>query len=119
MKYVINWTGGSGPKGELLQTTAVGSVSGSSPVNFSFWYKGALGVSEVAQANIKWLNAAGAEIGGTAWWGFNPTGTYQKFNQTGLSCPALTSRVKVTIQMVGGAMAQTGTMYVDDVYLSN
>ncbi len=117
MKYVINWTGGNGPKGELLQTTAAGSISSSSTVDFSFWYKGALGTSEVAQANIKWLNAAGAEIGGTAWWNFTPTGTYQKFSQTGLSCPALTSRAKVTIQMVGGAMVQTGTMYVDDVSL--
>jgi beta-glucanase (GH16 family) len=117
MKYVINWTGGSGPKAELVQTTAAGSVAGSAPVNFSFWYKGALGTSEVAEANIKWLNAAGAEIGGTAWWRFTPTGTYQKFSQTGLTGPALTSRVKITIQMLGGAMAQTGTMYVDDVSL--
>jgi hypothetical protein len=118
MKYVINWTTGSGPKAELLQTTAVGSVPGSMLVDFSFWYKGALGVSEVAQANIKWLNAAGTEIGGTAWWNFTPTGNYQQFSKTGLSGPALTSRAKVTIQMVGGAMAQTGTMYVDDVVLT-
>jgi hypothetical protein len=117
MKYVINWTTGSGPKAELLQTTAVGSVPGSMLVDFSFWYKGALGVSEVAQANIKWLNAAGTEIGGTAWWNFTPTGNYQQFSKTGLSGPALTSRAKVTIQMVGGAMAQTGTMYIDDVHL--
>jgi hypothetical protein len=117
MKSVINWTTGTGPKAELMQTTAVGSVAGSAPVNFSFWYKGALGTSEVAEANIKWLNAAGAEIGGTAWYRFTPTGTYQKFSQTGLSGPALTSRVKITIQMLGGATAQTGTMYVDDVSL--
>jgi hypothetical protein len=101
-----------------MQTTAVGSILGSTPVDFSFWYKGALGVSEFAQANIKWLNAAGAEIGGTVWWNFTPTGTYQQFIKTGLSGPALTSRAKVTIQLVGGAMAQTGTVYVDDVVLT-
>ncbi|MBM4104536.1 MAG: hypothetical protein FJ263_10935 [Planctomycetes bacterium] len=117
MKYVINWTSGSGPKAELIQTTTAGSIAGSAPVNFSFWYKGALGTSEVAEANIKWLNAAGAEIGGTAWWRFTPTGTYQKFSQTGLTGPAQTSRVKITIQMLGGAMAQTGMMYIDDVSL--
>lgn len=116
MKFSINWTSG-GPKAELLQTTAVGSVPGSNLVDFSFWYKGALGVSEVAQANIKWLNAGGGEIGGTAWWNFTPTGNYQQFSQTDLSGPALTSSAKVTIQMVGGAMAQTGTMYADDVVL--
>jgi hypothetical protein len=118
MKYVINWTTDGGPKAELIQTTAVGSIPGSGLVDFSFWYKGALGVSEVAQANIKWLNAAGAEIGGTAWWNFNPTGNYQQFSQTGLSGPALTSSAKVTIQLVGGAMVQTGNMYVDDVALT-
>jgi hypothetical protein len=121
MKYFINWTSGSGPKAELIQTTAVGSLLGSvssGNVDFSFWYRGALGVSEVAEANIKWLNAAGAEIGGTAWWRFTPTGTYQQFSKLDLTCPALTSRAKVTIQMLGGAMAQTGTMYVDDVVLT-
>jgi hypothetical protein len=120
MKAVINWTSG-GPKAELMQTTAVGSLSGSASsgkVDLNFWYRGALGVSEVAQANIKWLNAAGGEIGGTAWWNFTPTGTYQKFNQINLTCPALTSRAKVTIQLVGGAMAQTGNLYVDDVVLT-
>jgi hypothetical protein len=101
-----------------MQTTAVGSIPGSKLVDFSFWYKGALGVSEVAQANIKWLNAVGTEIGGTAWWNFNPTGNYQQFSQTGLSGPVLTSRAKVTIQLVGGAMVQTGTMYADDVVLT-
>jgi hypothetical protein len=121
MKYVINWTGGGGPKAELIQTTAVGSLLGSASsgnIGFSFWYKGALGTSEVAEANIKWLNAAGAEIGGTAWWRFTPTGTYQQFSKVDLICPALTSRAKVTIQMLGGAMAQTGTMYVDNVVLT-
>ena len=117
MKFGINWTGGAGPKAELLQTTAVGSIPGSMLVNFSFWYKGTLGVSEQASANIKWLNAAGTEIGGTAWYGFTPTGNYQQFSQTGLSGPALTSRAKVTIQLVGGTMAQTGTIYIDDVRL--
>jgi len=117
MKYVISWTSDGGPKAELMQTTAVGSVPGSNLVDLSFWYKGALGTSEVAQANIKWLNAAGTEIGGTAWWNFTPTGNYQQFSKTGLSGPALTSRAKVTIQMVGGAMLQTGTMYADDVVL--
>jgi len=77
-----------------------------------------LGVSEVAQANIKWLNAAGGEIGGTAWWNFTPTGKYKQFSQASLTCPALTSRAKVTIQLVCGAMVQIGTMYVDDVVVT-
>ena len=118
IKYVIDWTTGGGPKAELSQTTSEGSISGSDTLDFSFWYKGTLGVSEVAQANIQWLNADGNVIGSSAWWTFSPTETYQQFNQTGLSCPELTSKAKVTIQLVGGALENTGTMYLDDVSLS-
>lgn len=116
-KLVTNWAGGGGVKAEILQTAT--GLAGGTSYNFKLWVKGAMGTGGVAWAEIKWLNASGAQVGGTGLinlFGGLSNSTYQQKGGT-YTTPAGTVSAQISIRLEGGAMAALNTLYVDDVSL--
>jgi hypothetical protein len=125
MKGVINNTTGAPGKAEILQQTAVGSITSGVAYDFSFYAKGTVGPGCVAWYQIQWLDGDGSNGGGvkgiTPLSGFWTTlnSTYQKFSQLGQTAPAGADCAYLSIRIEGGAfVGSNGTMYVDNVSIT-
>ena len=111
-----------GPVAEIQQQSAVGTVTGGTAYDFSFFAKGDLGPGAVAFYEVLWFDGDGSNGGGpqgsaTGLQNFNANigATYSQTFVGGLVAPASADSALVQIRLVTGAFdGARGTIYIDD-----
>ncbi|OHB53800.1 MAG: hypothetical protein A2Y10_05425 [Planctomycetes bacterium GWF2_41_51] len=121
-KFFINYVSETGTKAEILQQTAVGSITPGTAYDFSFFAKGYAGPGVVGFFQVQWLDGDGSHGGGVkgvgpmTQFGTSLTSVYQEFSQTGLIAAANADCAFISIRLEGGAFSgSTGYMYVDAI----